>query len=164
VGRFEDVVVSFWGDGDYGVQAPLTADAIAEAEQALGVDLPGELLELLRLRNGGRVAAPWSRFPAEQGTSWSPDHVPFRGLFGIGREERGVTMLDSPYLIGEWGLPSPVVLLSGDGPCWIALDYRLCGAAGSPSVTWFDAEFETELRLAESFRTFVEGLTSSLDD
>lgn len=73
---------------------------------------------------------------------------------------RGVTLLNSPYLIEEWGLPSPVVLLSGDGPCWIGLDYRTCGEAGSPSVTWFDADFKTELPLAEDFRIFVEGLAA----
>jgi hypothetical protein len=45
--RFEDVAVSFWGDGHYGVQAPLTTEAVAEAQQVVGVVLPADLLELL---------------------------------------------------------------------------------------------------------------------
>jgi len=150
--------VSFWGNGDYGTQEPLTASTITAAEQQLGGVLPAELLQLLRIRNGGPVADAWAAFPTNEPTSWSADHVPFDQLFGIGHDGRGVTILDSQYLIKEWGLPSPVVLLSGDGPCWIGLDYRTCGEAGSPSVTWFDADFKAELPLAENFRTFVEGL------
>jgi hypothetical protein len=161
VARFEDVVVSFWGDEGYGVQAPLTRSMVADAEREIGVVLPPELLELLQLRNGGPVAVSWSTFPTNEATSWSTDHVPFDSLLGIGRDERGVTLLDSPYLVKEWGLPSPVVLLSGEGPCWIGLDYRMCGPSGNPSVTWFDADFKAELPLAEDFRAFVEGLMPS---
>src|SRR5437899_2375824 len=97
--RFEDVAVSFWGDGHYGVQAPLTTEAVADAEHVLGVVLPAELLELLRLQNGGRVSAEWSTFPTSEPTSWSQDHVPFGALLGIGTENRGLTLLDSPYLV-----------------------------------------------------------------
>jgi hypothetical protein len=71
-----------------------------------------------------------------------------------------MSLLDTPYLVKEWGLPSQIVLLSGDGHCWIGLDYRGCGPDGDPSVTWFDAELDTELPLAGDFRTFVEKLTA----
>lgn len=162
--RFEDVAATFWADGDYGVQAALTSDSVADAERVLGVALPSELLELLRIRNGGPVADAWSTFPTSQPTSWSPDHVPLDSLFGIGRDAGGLTLLDSPYLVEEWGLPSPVVLLSGSGPCWIALDYRTADVSGNPSVTWLDADFESELALAEDFRTFVEGLAPDTSD
>jgi hypothetical protein len=94
----------------------LTTSSVGEAEQELGVVLPTELLEPLRLRNGGPVAASWSTFPTNEATSWSADHAPFDSLFGIGRDEHGVTLLDSPYLVKKWGLSSPVVLLSGDVP------------------------------------------------
>ncbi|MFF8835894.1 SMI1/KNR4 family protein [Streptomyces sp. NPDC015130] len=68
-------------------------------------------------------------------------------------------------MVEEWGLPSPLVLLSGDGHCWIALDYRACGKDEEPSVTWFDVDHGTELPLAADFQAFVERLTSgaSLD-
>lgn len=164
--RFEDVVTSFWdSSGCHGhvTQRPLTAEAMAEAEKLLGVTLPGELLELLRRQNGGVVADEWSAFPTDEATSWSPDHVPFEWLFGIGREARAPTLLDSPYLVAEWDLPSPVVLLCGDGPTWIGLDYRGRGPSGSPSVVWLDAEFRTELTLAAGFRSFVEGLMPTPD-
>lgn len=165
--RFDEVKTTFWGEGRYGVQPPLTDAAVLDAELHLGVRLPASLTELLRIRNGGPVAAPWNAFPTDVPTSWSENHVPLDDLMGIGRQGH-LSILDSPYLIEEWGLPSPLVLLSGDGHWWIALDYRGCGARGEPSVTWFDADGPSELPLAEDFRTFVERLTAArsldLDD
>lgn len=71
------------------------------------------------------------------------------------------TLLDTAYLVREWDLPTPVVLLSGQGHHWVALDYRTSGPQGEPVVTWIHNEMEHELRLAPNFRTFVESLTSS---
>ncbi|MET9431692.1 MULTISPECIES: SMI1/KNR4 family protein [unclassified Streptomyces] len=159
--RFAEVLATFWAEGDYGVQPPLTDEAVREAEGALGVTLPPALLDLLRLQNGGIVAADHDAFPTSQPTSWSEDHVPFDALMGIGGLEHTMSLLDTPYLVEEWGLPSPIVLLSGDGHCWIGLDYRGRGRDGEPSVTWFDTELGTELALASDFGTFVEKLTAA---
>jgi SMI1/KNR4 family protein SUKH-1 len=158
---FDEIKARFWDDGDYGVQAPLSREAVAEAEQALGVRLPASLLELLEVRNGGVVAEEFEAFPTNERTSWAEDHVPFEHLMGIGPPGAALTLLDSPYLVREWGLPSPLVLLSGDGHTWIALDYRECGPQGEPTVAWFDADHETDLLLAPDFRSFVEGLRLS---
>ncbi|MEU3746480.1 MULTISPECIES: SMI1/KNR4 family protein [Streptomyces] len=156
--RFDEVGADFWGEGRYGVQPPLTDTAVQDAERRLGVRLPASLLEVLQVRNGGAVAESWNAFPTDVPTSWSEDHVPFDDLMGIGRHEDQLSLLDTPYLVEEWGLPSPLVLLSRDGHCWIALDYRACGRDGEPSVTWFDVEEGMELPLAPDFRTFVERL------
>ncbi|WP_455357540.1 SMI1/KNR4 family protein [Streptomyces sp. SYSU K217416] len=158
--QFNEVLATFWADGDYGVQPPLTDETVREAERVLEVTLPSALLDLLRVQNGGIVAADHDAFPTSQPTSWSEDHVPFDALMGIGPRERMTSLLDTPYLVTEWGLPSPIVLLSGDGHCWIGLDYRGCGPDGDPSVTWFDTDLDTELALATDFRTFVEKLTA----
>ncbi|MFF4330701.1 SMI1/KNR4 family protein [Streptomyces sp. NPDC048387] len=159
--RFEEVKATFWGDGGYSVQPPLTDEMVREAERLLGVTLPSALLDLLRVQNGGDVAADHDAFPTSRPTSWSEDHVPFDGLMGIGRCDGTTSLLDTPYLVEEWGLPAPLVLLAGDGHCWIALDYRTCGRDGEPSVTWFETDLDTELVLAADFRSFVEGLTAS---
>lgn len=147
--------MEFWTNGTYGVQAPLTDDAVREAEELLGVRLPEPLLELLRVQNGGTVVDERSAFPTTERTSWASDHVPFDSVMGIGTAEGSLSLLDTPYLVEEWGLPSPVVLLTGDGHTWIALDYR---AGGEPSVVWLDADDESELALAPDLRTFLDGL------
>ncbi|MEC3973989.1 hypothetical protein [Amycolatopsis sp. H20-H5] len=56
-------------------------------------------------------------------------------------------------------MPSPILLLSGDGHTWIGLDYRVRGRQCEPSVTWFDADDESELALAADFESFLDGLT-----
>jgi hypothetical protein len=101
------------------------------------------------------VTGERSAFPTAEPTSWAPDHVPFDSLMGIGTADRTLSLLDTPYLVEEWGLPSPVVLLTGDGHTWIALDYRV---GGEPSVVWLDADDQSELQLAPDFRKFLDGL------
>ncbi|MGW5970135.1 SMI1/KNR4 family protein [Streptomyces sp. NPDC055186] len=161
--RFDDLQPSFWDTGgDHGVQPPLTDRMVEEAERLLDVTLPDSLV-VLRDQNGGQVDDSRNAFPTSRATSWSADHVPFDSVMGIGHRERTLSLLDSPYLVEEWGLPTAVVLVSGDGHHWIGLDYRACGRHGEPSVAWFDADDESELALAPDFRSFVEGLTSARD-
>ncbi|WP_406432704.1 SMI1/KNR4 family protein [Streptomyces sp. NBC_01589] len=106
--HFEDVRATFWMDStSYGVQPPLTDEIIREAERLLDVTLPASLVDLLRAQNGGLVADGRSAFPTDRPTSWSEDHVPFDTLMGIGRREPMTSLLDSPYLVAEWGLPLP---------------------------------------------------------
>ncbi|MER5312169.1 SMI1/KNR4 family protein [Streptomyces sp. NPDC002773] len=159
--RSDVVKATFWGEGLYGVQPPLTGAVVQDAELQLGVRLPALLLEFLRVQNGGLVAELWNAFPTDVPTSWSEDHIPLDDMMGIGRHDGQSSLLDSPYLVQEWGLPSPLVLLSGDGHCWIALDYRVCGERGEPSVTWFDVDGDTEIPLAADFQTFIERLTAA---
>ncbi|MFI6101105.1 SMI1/KNR4 family protein [Lentzea sp. NPDC051213] len=150
--------MDFWSDSPNGVHPPLTNETVRDAETLLGVRLPESLLELLRVQNGGGVVPSRSAFPTTAPTSWAADHVPFEDLMGIGPAGRALTILGTPYLVKEWGLPSPVVLLTGDGHWWIALDYRTCGPNGEPAVVWLDADSETELALAPDFRSFLAGL------
>ncbi|MGX1541448.1 SMI1/KNR4 family protein [Streptomyces adustus] len=159
---FDEVKATFWGEGLYGVQPPLTDAVVEDAERQLGVRLPAALLEILWVQNGGVVADAWNAFPTDVPTSWSENHVPLDEMMGIGRHDGQVSLLDTAYLVEEWGLPSPLVLLSGDGHCWIALDYRVCGKDGEPSVTWFDVDDSTELPLAADFQAFVERLTAAV--
>lgn len=67
-------------------------------------------------------------------------------MAGIGAAGGTLALLDTPYLVEEWGLPSPLVLLTGDGHWWTALDHRECGQDGEPSGTWFDTELGQDLR------------------
>ncbi|MGE7386523.1 SMI1/KNR4 family protein [Streptomyces sp. NPDC004126] len=159
--EFDEVKTTFWGEGRYGVQPPLTDAAVQDAERQLGVRLPASLLEILRVQNGGVVSQRWNAFPTDVPTSWSEDHVPLDEMMGIGRAEGRLSLLDTTYLVEEWGLPSPLVLLSGDGHCWIALDYRACGEHGEPSLIWLDVDDGTQLLLAADFQTFAERLRAA---
>ncbi|WP_211588752.1 SMI1/KNR4 family protein [Allorhizocola rhizosphaerae] len=157
---FEQVAGTFWDTAvSYGVLAPLTPGAVITAERQLGVKLPGALVQLLQIQNGGAVADAWSECSSEP-NFYAEDCVPFDHLFGIGpaTDTGATTLLDTPYLVQEWDLPPGVVLLSGQGHYWVALDYRTCGTEGEPTVTWIDNEMDHELHLASNFRTFVENL------
>ncbi|GGU93111.1 hypothetical protein GCM10010275_32970 [Streptomyces litmocidini] len=105
--RFGGVRAAFRGEDPHG-DPPLTDAAVRDAERRPGVRLPSSLLALLRDREGGVVADARDAYPTDAPTSWSDDYVPFDLLMGIG-EEHGdrPSLLDSPYLVEEWGLPSP---------------------------------------------------------
>jgi hypothetical protein len=79
--RFDQLKPMFW---DRGPGEPLSGREFAHAGRELGVRLPIELGELLGLRNGGTVAAPFDAFPTSEPTSWSETHVPFDQLLGVG--------------------------------------------------------------------------------
>jgi hypothetical protein len=98
--------------------------------------------------NGGYLRADLG-CPTGTPNSGAADHVGIDAINGIWRATvcspneasgLGLGILATAYLVREWGLPSGVVLLDGDGPTWIALDYRSCGSAGEPSVVWLDVD------------------------
>lgn len=147
----------FWDmSSDYGTHPALTDGVLADCEALLGVTLPAEYVALLRVRNGGVVSRGYSAFPIGVPTSWAPDHVPFETCAGIGAGYPSIT--ESAYLNNEWGQPEEFVLLHGGGHYWIALDYR-SGRAAEPSVVWFDNEVGEDVKLADSFGAFLQGLT-----
>ncbi len=146
---------SFWGNNSY-LHPPLTDDLLSLAEDLLGVQLPIEYVDLLRIQNGGYTAK--FGFPMSVRTSWAEDHVPLESLNGIvlgGLMRSALNLLDNTYLCKEWGVPPKQVLLSGEGHFWITLDYR---NGGTPSVAWIDVEVEEELQLAPTFAEFIDKL------
>ena len=98
--KFDEIKASFWSGHTYGVQPALTQATVADAERVLGLRLPESLLNLLRVQNGGGVTADRDAFPTHQPTSWSEDHIPFTELMGIGTGGHGLSLLDTPYLVG----------------------------------------------------------------
>ena len=118
--------------------------------------MPADLVALLRVQNGGYVSEEFAACPTTRPTSWADDHVAVNEIAGIG--DGGLSLLESPVLNKEWGQPQELVLLSGDGHWWVALDYRECGPAGEPPVVFYENESEgspDDLRLADRFREFV---------
>lgn len=145
----------FFLPNDYGKLPQLTEDAIQRAEQILGVKLPESYLQVLKVQNGGSVR--YNTHPSPVPTLEAVDHVPFDHIKGIG-EAKGI--VESPYFIEEWELPNHLVLLCGDGHWWVALDYRVCGPQGEPSVVYVGVETDPieDVQLAPSFAVFLDGL------
>lgn len=131
---------------------------LATAESELGVKLPGKLVQLLRIQNGGYTRG--FAYPMTQKTTWVQDHVPLSELFGIILDKNVATaqnIMDSHYMTKEWGLPEKQVLLTGDGHWWITLDYR---DNETPCVKWIDIECDQEIKIAGDFDQFINGLVS----
>jgi hypothetical protein len=145
----------FWGSNYYD-HPPLTDEMVEYAENQLGVKLPFEYIELLRVQNGGYTQG--FGYPMKQRTTWAEDHVPLNELAGIvtdPKHETAQNLLDTAYMTDEWGLPPRQVLLCGDGHWWITLDYR---NSNSPSVAWIDVECGEDIQIAPSFSAFLNGL------
>ncbi|MBL7838463.1 MAG: SMI1/KNR4 family protein [Bacteroidetes bacterium] len=145
----------FWGENFYN-NPPLTDNMVSEAENELQVKLPTLLIELLKIQNGGYTNG--FAFPMAVNTTWSDNHVPLSKLFGIVTDKAFKTahnILDTKYMIEEWGLPEKQVLLTGDGHWWITLDYR---QSAVPSVRWIDIECDQDIHIANNFEDFIHGL------
>lgn len=124
---------------------------ILKTEKKLGVKLPQEYKKLVLEQNGGYLIC--NAFPTDRPTSWAEDHIQFDHLLGIGKKEG---ILESDYLIKEWELPKDIILISGDGHSWVALDYR--NTTENPPVHFFDLEMEKDFKLADSFNEFISKL------
>lgn len=145
----------FWGSNHY-EHPPLTDEVLDRAEREFGVRLPTELIELLRIQNGGYTAG--FALPMSRATSWASDHIPLYELNGIVLDptvKTAFNMMDTAYMTAEWDLPPQQVLLAGAGHYWITLDYR-SGAA--PSVAWIDVDSGEDLQVAGSFTVFLSNL------
>lgn len=138
-------------NAEYYKLAPLTDKVVEKAEEKLKVKLPKSYIKLLKVQNGGYIN--YDSFPSDVPTSWADDHINVEHILGIA-EENGI--LESEYLIQEWGLPKNIVLVSGSGHSWVAFDYR--NTKEEPPVIYIDVDPEKIIELASNFDTFLNGL------
>lgn len=151
-------MIDFW-DNNCHTKEPLTTEMVGYAEKSLNVKLPQRLIDLLLIQNGGYTKG--FAFPMTESTTWSDTHVPLDELFGIAISQsidRAQNILDTEYLIEEWGLPEKQVLICGDGHWWITLDYR---NSDIPSVRWIDCECDEDIHIADTFEDFIDKLVPS---
>ena len=124
-------------------------------ENKLGIKVPTKYIERCESQNGGNIN--FDAFPC-QPNSWAEDHVFIDFIYGISTDEsKGI--LESEYLIKEWALPEDIVLISGDGHSWIALDYR--DTKTQPSIIYIEKTPEDKnliYKLTDNFEMFVQGL------
>ena len=71
----------------------------------------------------------------------------------------GMSMFSTRKLIAEWDLPGDIVLLSGDGHTWLALDYR--NTQIEPPVIFIESETGRTEAIAPSFDDFLRRLKQS---
>lgn len=138
-------------DDEYYKLVPLTDEMVEDAEEELNVKLPQSYINILKEQNGGNII--FNSYPSEVPTSWAEDSIHVDHILGIGKE-KGI--LESEYLIEEWGLPNHIVLISGCGHSWIALDYR--DTKEEPPIIYIDVECNQMIRLAPDFDSFLNRL------
>ncbi len=145
------------------LQPVLTDDAIAQAQEALGVVLPESYLDLLRAQNGGYVR--FSNHPNGE--------APVDRVFGIGPNYPSILETDWTEVkeeMDEEGLETPERIddlfpFCGDGHYFFCLDYRESGRNGEPCVSYINVElFDTDVVVAPDFATFLGGLRSDIDN
>ena len=137
----------------------LTDEMVGEAESVLGVSLSADYVAALKQKNGGSTLGNYFKLPKQ----FVPSHL--RGFVdhgytsideinGIGQTH--VSVLNTPYMTDEWGLPTGFVLLDGDGHTWTAFDYRTNKA--NPTIVFLDSESGDTLYVAEGFLQFFSSL------
>ncbi|MDV3450060.1 SMI1/KNR4 family protein [Bacillus safensis] len=143
----------FWeiDEEGYYTLKKINESEISKAEKKLGVTLPDTYKKLILEQNGGYIFH--NAFPTNHSNSWAEDHIQFNHLLGIAEDEG---IMDSAYLIKEWELSEGLVLISGDGHTWVAMDYRK--TKKNPPIHYFDVEMEEDFKLADSFDEFIQGL------
>ncbi len=144
--------MKFWNqESDYDKLEPLTEQMIVRAEKELKVKLPQSYISLLKKQNGGYIN--FDAHPSPQPTEWADDLIRVDHIYGIA-PNKGI--LQSSYLIKEWDLPKNLVLISGDGHWWIALDYRI--QKEEPPVVYIESDGGRTIELARNFDSFLVGL------
>jgi SMI1-KNR4 cell-wall len=88
--------------------------------------------------------------------SYSSIEIQIDHLFGIGHN---IGILDTLHFQEEWNLLKGLVLISGDGHEWIALDYT--NSKTCPPIVHVDSEEETITTIASSFNEFLTHLMGS---
>jgi len=138
---------------------PVTDQEVKVAESELGVSLPAPYIELCKYQNGGYLM--YDAFPTTEPNTWADDHVSASSLYGIKKDG----ILDTDYLLNEWDLPKNLVLITGEGHSWIALDYR--HQKEDPPVIYLEEGNEMEwheIPLAASFDEYISKLYNHEDD
>ena len=143
---------SFWSvvDPEF-IPQPLDMERVGKFVEQHGIDLPVSYIKLLRSQNGGYIERNSFQSLAGRIINY------IDRISGIGGHELDIVE-ESKYFIEEWGLPTGLVLLAGDGHWWIALDYRNLNSSGEPSVAYLESDSNIDYTIARDFQEFIDGL------
>jgi len=132
------------------LQPKLTDEIIEGAEQKLGYRLPNELVELLKIQNGGYIRKTLEDSLNEQ-------------IYGIGPYFPSLSDVDwTDYKDWVSFELEGLIPFDGDGHWYICLDYR--NNKSIPEITYIDTECDNQEMIAGSFYDYLSRLTITLDD
>ncbi|QSS99739.1 SMI1/KNR4 family protein [Pontibacillus sp. ALD_SL1] len=124
--------------------SPITVNGLEEIENTLSKQLPTSYKDVLLTQNGGYLKHNAVILDNEE------DYLVIDHIYGGGSPG----ILDSSYLSKEWGLPHNLIIFSGEGNQWFALDYQY----KNPIVIYIDQELEEIIQVAENFDEFLQKL------
>ena len=133
---------------------PVTQEEIVAAEATLGVKLPDDFLEFLKLSNGGYVHYNKRAFPVDFSIESGDVFIEVEEIKGLDAE--GILL--SEYLIQEWDLPQNLLLLSGSGHAWIGFNYDERDIPNIVYVEPDEGDGNNFHVLADTFTEFVRKL------
>ncbi|TYS14673.1 SMI1/KNR4 family protein [Rossellomorea vietnamensis] len=126
----------------------ISQEDINHIEKEIKKDLPESYKELVLQKNGGYLNV--NSVLIEKGNL---DYIGIDHIYGAGSPG----ILDSPSVIKEWGLPDHLLIFSGEGNYWFALDYT----ANTPSVIYIEQESNKLVKVANSFDSFLKNLSTT---
>lgn len=142
---------------DDNFQGELNEETLQKVQQLLQVKLPDSYIEIMKKRNGFYLTRNY--YPTSVPNSWANNSVYVSELRGIG-EDSG--LVNTIYLRKEWGIRSKkLIIISVDSPAFICLDYR---RRKNPAVIFIDTEENQEIKLADNFEEFINGLVEKIEE
>jgi len=132
------------------LQPKLTHETIKSAEHKLRYRLPNELVELLKIQNGGYIRKTLKESLNEQ-------------IYGIGPYFPSLTDVDwTEYKDWVSFELEGLIPFDGDGHWYICLDYR--NNKSMPEITYIDIECDNQVKIANSFSNYLSQLTLTVDE
>lgn len=139
------------GANDYTLE-DLVQDDIILAEKHFNVKLPKSYIDLLKIKNGGTLQ--YNALPFKQNHEEDDNYIIIEYLFGI---KQGEGIFQTKYFVEEWKIEREnIIILSGDGHEWLALDYN--ESSSNPSVIYIFSEENEFIRLFDSFDEMLDNL------
>lgn len=156
------IINIFWRKGNLGMDiwkedessytlSRLTNEDINLAEKHFNVKLPKAYINLLKQKNGGELR--YNALPISLDRWENDNHIIIEHLLGI-KENDGI--METDYYVKEWEIKRRnIILLSGDGHEWLALDYDKTEV---PKVIFIQTDNERIIELYSSFDEMLENL------
>ena len=123
-------------------------------EKETGLRLPDSFVQIRDLGDHRVVSLPELAPPVVK--RYFPDGCYEIGSFLGVDAVASLTILDSPALAREWGLPDSVLPIEGDGHVWLSFDYR--HSSEEPALVLCFSESGEIVPVASTFDELVRGL------